>query len=306
MSRDHSVAALAEAPADPILDVPKLEANYAVSGEQVVRFDRDGHVKLPGVFSGEEVQAYRAVLKDLVMERAGDADAMERKVAGDGKNWKFVDNLWRLSDGARRFVLSPRLGRIAAELMQVDAVRLFRDQSYFKGPQGANTPWHQDAYFMPLDTRKILTMWIPLIDITPDLAPMSYVTGSNRVGYLGTSTGDDASMDRFEASLEGQGFDIFNYGEVLAGEVAAHSAWTLHSSRSNTSPRMREAIVIVYFEDGARLTIDPPLTAQAPPQEFYARMIREQNRRTSLPGLHAGDLAAGPMAPLVWRREART
>ena len=51
--------------------------------------------------------------------------------------------------------------------MQVEAVRLFRDQSYFKGPDGANTPWHQDAYFMPLDSEKILTMWIPLTDITP-------------------------------------------------------------------------------------------------------------------------------------------
>ncbi len=293
--------AAASAPTAEV-DLPPLDSPYAVDASQIERFEQVGHLKLGGVFTPGEIAAYRTVLKDLVLASSGDDDPMERKVAGDGKNWRFVDNLWRLGEGARRFVLSPRLGRIAADLLQVDAVRLFRDQSYFKGPRGANTPWHQDAYFMPLDTQKILTMWIPLIDITPDLAPMSYVTGSNRAGYLGTSNGDDRSMDAFEASLKGRGFDIFNYGEVDAGEVAVHSAWTLHSSRSNTSPVMREAIVIVYFADGARLTADPPLGPGAPPQEFYARMIRDQNRRTSLPGLRAGDLAAGPTAPLVFSR----
>jgi ectoine hydroxylase-related dioxygenase (phytanoyl-CoA dioxygenase family) len=155
---------------------------------------------------------------------------------------------------------------------------------------------------MPLDTDKVLTMWIPLTDITPDLAPMSYVTGSNRAGYMGTSNGDDASMDSFEEKVRSQGFEVFNYGTFMKGDVAVHSAWTLHSSRTNTSPLMREAIVIVYFADGAYLIKDPELTPQTPPQEFYARLIRQQNRSTSLPGLKPGDLAQGPMTPLVYSR----
>jgi ectoine hydroxylase-related dioxygenase (phytanoyl-CoA dioxygenase family) len=186
--------------------------------------------------------------------------------------------------------------------MGVDAVRLFRDQSYFKGPGGANTPWHQDAYFMPLDTDKILTMWIPLTDIDPELAPMSYVTGSHTAGYISPSNGDDASMDAFEHEMKTAGFEIFNYKTLSAGDVAVHSAWTMHSSRSNTSSQLREAIVVVFFADGARLVADPPLTREAPPQEFFARLIRKQNRETSLPGLKPGDLAAGEMTPLVFSR----
>jgi ectoine hydroxylase-related dioxygenase (phytanoyl-CoA dioxygenase family) len=282
--------------------LPDLAGTYELAGEQAAAFARDGHLKLAGVFTAAEIEAYRAHLKRVVEEHSQESHAMERKVAGAGKNWKFVNNLWTLDAAARQFVLSPRLGRLAADLLGVDAVRLFRDQSYFKGPGGANTPWHQDAYFMPLDTDKILTLWIPLTDITPELAPMSYVTGSHLAGYLGTSNGDDAAMDGFEAEVREKGFALHNYGTFQAGDVAAHSAWTLHSSRSNSAPLMREAMVIVYFADGARLVDESPLAAGAPPQEFYARMIRQQNRTTSLPGLKPGDLAAGPLAPLVYSR----
>ena len=281
---------------------PALESTYEIRPEQAERFRRDGHIKLVGVLSPQEVRVYRPHLNRVVEAHSAESHGMEQKVAGAVKNWKFVNNLWALDEAVRRFVLSRRLGRLAADLMGVDAVRLFRDQSYFKGPQGANTPWHQDAYFMPLDTDKVLTMWIPLTDITPDLAPMSYVTGSNRAGYMGTSNGDDASMDSFEERVRAEGFEVFNYGTFQTGDVAVHSAWTLHSSRTNTSPLMREAVVIVYFADGARLIEDPPVSSATQPQEFYAKMIRQQNRQTSLPGLKPGDLAAGPMTPLVYSR----
>ena len=296
---------IGDAPTPPpaaVEQLPELAGAYALAGEAIAAFQRDGHVKLKGVFTTEEIAAYRQHLGRVVEANSDERHAMEQKVAGAGKNWKFVNNLWTLDAAARRFVLSRRLGRLAADLMQVEAVRLFRDQSYFKGPDGANTPWHQDAYFMPLDSEKILTMWIPLTAITPDLAPMNYVTGSNRAGYMGTSNGDDAAMDRFEDEVRAKGFQVFNYGSFDIGDVAVHSAWTLHSSRSNTSPLMREAVVIVYFADGARLAEDPALPPGTPPQEFYARLIRQQNRNTSLPGLRPGDKAEGPMTPLVYSR----
>lgn len=282
--------------------LPDLAGAHGLAPEQVAEFRRDGHLKVEGVFTAEEIAAYRGHLARVVEANCKESHDMERKVAGAGKNWKFVNNLWSLDEAARRFVSSPRLGRLAADLLEVETVRLFRDQSYFKGPGGANTPWHQDAYFMPLDTEKILTLWIPLTDITPELAPMSYVTGSHTAGYLGTSNGDDKDMDDFEDGLRAKGFALHNYGTFRAGDLAAHSAWTLHSSRTNTAPLMREAMVIVYFADGARLADEGPMPAKAPPQEFYARMIRQQNRTTTLPGVKPGELAAGPMAPVVYSR----
>lgn len=283
-------------------DLPVLDGRYEIQPDHSEAFRRDGHLKLASVFRREEIDAYRPALKNIVETFNAQSHSMEQKVAGAGKNWMFVNNLWTLDPIARQFVLSPRLGQVAADLMGVDAVRMFRDQSYFKGPGGANTPWHQDAYFMPLDTDKILTMWIPLTDIVPELAPMNYVTASHLHGFIGPSNGDDKSMDSFEDDMRAKGYRIFNYQRLNAGDIAVHSAWTMHSSRSNTAAQLREAIVIVFFADGARLAAERPLTSDAPPQEFYARLIRKQNRETSLPGLKPGDLAAGDMTPLVFSR----
>jgi len=43
-----------------------------------------------------------------------------------------VMNLWRASSRVREFVMGQRLGRIAAELLQVQGVRLCHDQSLHK------------------------------------------------------------------------------------------------------------------------------------------------------------------------------
>ncbi|WP_437664959.1 phytanoyl-CoA dioxygenase family protein [Sorangium sp. So ce1182] len=281
--------------------LPELAEGNALAPGTIDDLRRDGHVKLRAIFSREEIDAYRPRLARVVERHGADSHAMERKVAGNAKGWRFVNNLWAQDDAARRFVLNRRLGRIAAELLGVEAVRVFRDQSYFKDAGGGSTPWHQDSRFMPLDTDDILTLWIPLTDITPDMAPMSYVTGSHKAGYLGTSQGDDESMDRFEEEMREKGLRISSYGSFEAGDVAAHMASTLHSSRTNASRRLREVVVIVYFADGARVSAETPLPPGAPAPEFYANIIQRQNRETSLPGCRPGDLAAGPMTPLVYR-----
>lgn len=284
--------------------LPDLGDHYRPSPDAIADFRRDGHVKLSAVLTPDELETYRVHIARAVLDSPEDHHAMEQRVAGTGKKWMFVNNLWTLDHAARRFVLSRRFGRIAAELMGVDAVRLFRDQSYFKAAGGANTPWHQDAYFMPLDTQHVITFWIPLTDITLDMAPMSYVTGSHLAGYLGTSNGDDESMDRFEDRLRTDGFRLANYEAFAPGEIAVHAGMTLHASRANVSSRMRQVLVLVYFGDGARLALDPPVRRDMPPQEYFASVIRRQNRRTSLPGLEPGELAAGDMTPVVYRRAA--
>ncbi|MCP3101658.1 phytanoyl-CoA dioxygenase family protein [Myxococcus sp. K15C18031901] len=284
------------------LGLPSLEEPHTLTQASIETFRRDGHVKLPGVLTAAEIDAYRPHLKRVVEVHSAESHAMERKVAGSGKNWMFVNNLWTRDDLARHFIQNPRLARLAAELLGVEAVRLFRDQSYFKSPGGSNTPWHQDSRFMPLDTDKIVTFWVPLTAITPEMAPMGYVTGSHQAGYLGTSNGDDESMDRFEAELRGKGFQLANYGFFDVGDVAAHWASTLHSSRTNDASILREIVVIVYFADGARVAPEKPLAKTAHPSEFYANVIQRENRATSLPGLKPGELAAGPMTPLVYSR----
>lgn len=280
----------------------KLDSAYTVTPKQICDFQRDGHLLLRGVVTLSEIAAYRPAIVNAVIHNDREQQPMEKAVSGHSHVWKFVENLWRLDPIVQRFVLAHRFGKIAADLLEVDTVRLFRDQSYFKEPGGGNTPWHQDSYFLPLDTSQTLTLWVALSDVSPEMAPMTFVTGSHRRGYLGTSTPLDRAMDEFEQSLIEKGFELTNYGAMVAGDASVHAGWTLHSSRMNVSDRTREALVIVYYADGARVRM-PPVPANALPQEQFAAVIRQNNLSTSLPGLKPGDLAETDMNPIVYQRK---
>lgn len=256
--------------------LPEIAGAYELAPESVESFRRDGHVKLDGVLDRETIAAYRPHIARAVHE-------------GRAPNSGVNLNLWTRDDAVRQFVLNPRLARVAADLLGVDAVRVFRDEPYFKTAGGAPTPWHQDAYFLPLDTDRILTIWIPLMDLEPAHAPMHYVSGSHRAGALGFSAPDEAGMDRFETSMRARGLEIATYGRFAAGDVAVHAGWTLHSARTNTSAETREVLIIIYFADGARAIEPPP----APGVPTLADL---------LPGTRAGELANGELTPLVFRR----
>lgn len=283
------------------VNLPELSSKYPVSAEQIETFQTQGHICLRGVVAQAEIDAYRPEILTTIERNLAENHAIEQLVKGSQENWIYIDNLWCLNPVARRLILAARFGQIAAELLGVDAVRLFRDQTYFKKPGGTDTPWHQDGYFMPLDTDKIITMWLPLVAVTPDMGPMSFVNGSHRgARYLGTSTPQPAKMREFAESMIERGYQIVSYGNFAAGDVSFHSGWTLHSAPTNHSDLTREVLVMVYYADGARIAQPQALDAQASLSERFAAQMRHQTQASCFPGLQAGDLAITPMNPLIY------
>ena len=285
----------ADSPAPPGLDRP-----YELTDEVRERFARDGHVALPGVLAADELDYYRQAVRRAVAANIQKQHGFEAAVAANENNWQFVDNLWTQDPEVRILVHSPRLARIAADLMGVDRIRLFRDQSYFKGPGGAGTPWHQDGPFIPLDSEQMVTAWVAFSDMSPRNAPMSYATGSHRAGFLGVSQQGDKAMRDFETRLTGEGYPFQTYDSLRAGDVAFHSVWTMHGTYANDAPDHREAVVIVYFADGARVVHDDA-GGQMLPQVAH---VRANNRAVSLRGLPHGAPAVTDMTPLLFDRAA--
>lgn len=56
-------------------------------------------------------------------------------------------------------------------------VRLSRwqDSGFFKQPGDGDSAWHQDAVACPLDTQRMVTLWIALSPIGTDLGPLQVV-----------------------------------------------------------------------------------------------------------------------------------
>ena len=134
-----------------------------------------------------------------------------------------MPNLWQHSDDVAQFVLASRYARIAADLLGVDRVRIYHDQALFKEPGGGYTPWHQDAMYWPLDGRRCLTMWMPLVDVTPDMGGLCFASETNMAGPMSDVTISDASEEHFQHVLDDRCFAICQPVPMRAGDATFHA-----------------------------------------------------------------------------------
>lgn len=269
-------------------NLPDLSGDYTLTPEQIDAYRQNGHALLRSVCSPEEIAVYRRVLVD-----AADRYNTETRPLAErdtyGKAFLQIMNLWENDEAVRRFTLARRFGKIAADLMGVDAVRLYHDQALFKEPGGGHTPWHQDQYYWPLDTNHTVTMWMPLVDATEGMGTMTFASRSHATGFLGHLEISDKSEEMFQQFVQERGFPLTPCGVMAAGDATFHSGWTLHSAPGNATQTTREAMTIIYFADGA-----PIMTPD--------NKNRQNDLDRWLPGQQAGELAASLLNPIVYKR----
>lgn len=271
-----------------LAELPDLSKDYLLTAEQIQDYQRDGHVVLRGVASPEEVAAYRPILVEAVDRYKSQVRPLAERDTY-GKAFLQIMNLWRGDERAAKFVLARRFARMAAELMGVSGVRLYHDQALFKEPGGGPTPWHQDQFYWPLETNHTITMWMPLVDLSPEMGPMGFASGSQRAGYIGKLAISDKSEAVFKQYVLDKGYQVTSDGAMRAGDCSFHAGWTLHNAPANQTDRMREVMTIIYFADGVKVgEVDHP--------------NRANDLKTWLPGLQTGDVAASPLNPLLYSR----
>ena len=266
--------------------LPQLEESYSLTRADIAAFRRDGHILLKGVASPAEVAAYQPTIKAAV-ERYNTEHRPVAERDTYAKAFLQIMNLWVRDEAVRRYTLARRFGKIAADLMGVKGIRIYHDQALFKEPGGGLTPWHQDQYYWPLDTDHTLTMWMPLIDVTPEMGTMVFASGSHAAGYLGDLPISDKSETIFKEFVREHGYQLKPAPVMAAGDATFHTGWTLHSAGSNQTAVLREVMTIIYVADGSH--------AIQPDNKHRANDLRDW-----MPGLKPDDLVASPLNPLVY------
>ena len=265
---------------------PHLDEEVDVPQSNVEEFQAKGHTVVRGLASASEVEAYRPVIQQATMEHAYDKRPLEERDTY-GKAFLQAANLWRRSELVRRFTFSRRFARVAAELLGVDGVRLYHDQALFKEPGGGPTPWHQDQVYWPLDTDRTITMWMPLVDVPAEVGSMTFVSGSSRLGDLGSYDISDSSDGAVAELLAERDLALHTYGAVHAGDATFHAGWTLHRAGPNPTDRSREVMTVIWYADGARVV---------EPENDHHRF----DLAMWLKGSEPGQVADGPRNPLLW------
>lgn len=220
-----------------------------VTAAQVRSFDEDGFVVVEGLLTEDELDRYAGLVTDAVAERKADDGRSLAEKSRYEQSFQQCINLWEDHLDVRPLTFHPRVGRAAAELLQVDAVRLWHDQALFKEPGGRLTDAHQDQPYWPIAEPDTVTAWIPFDGSTLDNGAMGYVPGSHRIGlrrFVNIFYGDvpDLLADPELAGREPR------FVEVPRGSVAFHHGLTAHLAHPNITTSTRRVHTMIYFADG--------------------------------------------------------
>ena len=264
-------------------NLPNLDSEYVIPKEKIDYFWENGFVLLKNVLSKEEIEIYRNEIKITANERNKNNDKTFGGAFSQATNIRFD------SKGVEQFCLSKRLGKIAADLMKVNVVRIFHEQAIFKHPGDTKTYWHQDKYFWPLDTNLHIGMWMPLTDLTKYMGLMRFVKKSHKIGETKGVSISYESGSYYDDLIEKEKMEVFELDAINAGDCTFHFGWTIHGAGVNTSNKIREAMVITYYADGSRVgKLDTK--------------IRKVNAELFLGNKKEGEIADHPMNTIVYKK----
>jgi hypothetical protein len=255
------------------------------SEEHSANLWRDGHVLIPNLISKERLAPYRSAITAAVNHHSvEDRDLDDRDTYG--KAFLQTTNLWTKDDTVKGFVFDTHFAQTAANLLGVEKVRLYHDQALFKEPGGGHTPWHQDKFYWPLDTDKMVTMWMPLVDADEEMGLIRFASGSHKHGAVKSVEISDESEAFYSEYISQHEFIINGPSRMSAGDATFHLGWTIHSATANLSSRMREVMTVIYFADGALIT--------EPTDEF-----QRADLAAWFPGQKPGEVAGSLLNPML-------
>ena len=263
-----------------------LQEPYLLSQQQIDQYQQNRCIKLKEVLNSETLDFFNAAITSRVNQMSMVNTPIEER-STYGKAFLQLFNLWQEDEIVKKLIFSKRLGKIAADLMQTEGVRIYHDQALFKEGGGGITPWHADQYYWPLETDKTVTAWMPLQATPLELGPLEFSAGSHQI-----VEGRDLEIsDESETAIQ-QKLRVTDFKHVIepfdAGEISFHSGWVFHRAGANITNQMRKVMTIIYM--------DKNMILKKPDNK---NQINDWN--TWCPGAKVGEVINSPLNPIIYQ-----
>ncbi|MDF7776130.1 phytanoyl-CoA dioxygenase family protein [Sphingomonas sp. AOB5] len=252
-----------------------------ISEDQIARYEADGAIMLPGLFTDWVERLREATERAISNETARSTEGFTRN-----------RDMWMTDPDFRAFVFESPAAELARTMMRSDSARLYFDHLFVKEPGAqAPTPWHQDMPYWPAKGGQVVSIWLALDDVTRETSGLAYVRGSHLGGKsykpIGFSDGkvSEASVDEHvmpDIDADPGAYEFLDW-EMKAGDCLVHNSFAIHGASGNSSLSVRRRALSTRWAD-ADVRFDPrpgtdPVLASAP--------------------LAAGELLSGERFPLV-------
>jgi ectoine hydroxylase-related dioxygenase (phytanoyl-CoA dioxygenase family) len=203
-------------------------------------FAEHGFVRLPGMFSGDQMKEFVRAIKTADPKREGpdhlDAGAL-----------RFHANLFYKSAFIREFIAQQSLIDVLVPLLGPN-IWVRWDQAVEKGPYSGVFPWHQDNGYSRIADEHI-QVWIALSKMTAQNGGLWLVPGSHKRRL------PHRKRRNHVAAVGSERYDEPDAPKVLIraaeGDVVIFSSLTLHKTYENTTDEARWAYVAEYLRVGA-------------------------------------------------------
>ncbi len=266
-----------------------MTAPLRLSASQRESFARDGYLGPIDVLAPTAVEDVRTAVAEVIVrldELAPRLYEVERAYTErpDEVVCHFLGG-WRVHPVLDALVRNPLITQPCAQLLEVDALRLWHDQVFAKPPRHPGVvPWHQDySYWTRTAPACHITCNLMLDDADEESGCLQFVPGSHRWGLL-PKIPFDAPIEAIREYLpQGAAWQPVAV-PVRAGQATIHHSHTLHGSGRNRSSRWRREAVCNYMGSHVRVAdgCEPLLRGTAPIAE--------------------GAVVEGDAFPIVWRR----
>jgi len=246
--------------------------NFKLNLEQVDQFARDGVLVIRGFYEATAIEAVQRGIYDVIGRvLARHKVAIDRKPFSgasfdDGFNAMIAMNRSFGSEVYDAIKQIPAFIRLLADDAHENLVRQLRPGSFPAIAAGGygiridnpnedkyRTFWHQE-YPSQLRSLNGLVCWSPLVQITPDLGPVSFCPGSHHEGALPVCIESEGDMRSGAYSLklhnEQRILDKYQIISPLSApsDLVLIDFLTLHSSGYNKSARSRWTMQFRYFD----------------------------------------------------------
>lgn len=223
-----------------------------VTAEEKQTFWRDGVVCLRQMFDQDWISRMQGAVDDAIAN-----PGPMKLTLGQGQPGQFHGDsfVWTWQDDFRAFVFDSPAAELAQQVLGAEKrVTLFFDTLLVKEPGSeAETPWHHDQTYWPIEGQQVCTVWTAFDPVTVDSGAVEYLVGSHRWGRRfqpQSFTGDDRygrtmePVPNIEAERDQHEFVIY---ETEPGDCLVHHGLTLHRAPGNASVEVRRRALATRF-----------------------------------------------------------
>ena len=262
-----------------------LNEPFELTLEQINFYQKNKFIKIKQILDEPTIAHFNEAITKRVAELNDVETPLEQRNTY-GKAFLQLMNLWTEDETIKQLIFSKRIAQIAADLMQVEGVRLYHDQALYKEAGGGITPWHADQYYWPLSSDKTITAWIPLQATPLEMGPLEFSAGSHEI-----MEGRELSIsDESEAKIQKR-LKVTDFPHVIEafdiGEISFHSGWVFHRAGANSTDQTRKVITIIYMDKEMRLK-NPENSGQ------------QNDWETWCPGVEVGAVVDSPINPILF------